>query len=223
MEILSHRGIGFGEKENSTESFKKALTSGFGLEIDVRLGINGGVVIGHDPPSSDAASLLEVAAVVKTSHNTVAVHLKEQVEEVWRPVCEAFSGRPNIFLFDPAIETAKAIKFAFPDIKLAFSVGEQHYSPTIYLLEEVLILPECDYIWWDEWVRAGSVYNKRQLEKIRSTDKHLYVISPELHKSTNPPHQQAEVPEQCWAQLAAFGVDGICTDFPQQLDDFINQ
>lgn len=221
MEILSHRGIGFGEPENSVIGFKKALTSGFGLEIDVRQGATGEVVISHDEPLNSAVSLNEVADFLTQSTITIAVHLKQQTEKVWRPVCEIFVNRPNMFLFDPTIETARAIKSAFPNIKLAFSVGESHFSPTIYLLEEVLNLPECDYIWWDEWVTVGSVYNISQLEKIRAAGKRLYVISPELHKYTNPPHEQAQNPQQCWKELLKFGVDGICTDFPLELENNI--
>jgi glycerophosphoryl diester phosphodiesterase len=221
MEILSHRGIGFGEKENSLESFKKALDSGFGLEIDIRLGVNGKVVISHDPPAADTLTWENAWPVLSGAQHTVAVHLKEQSEAVWKPVCESIASKRNFFLFDPTTETAKAIKKAFKDAKLAFSVGEEHFAPTIYLLDEVLTLPDCDYIWWDEWSVPGAVYNREQLDKIRAYGKKIYVISPELHKATNPAHQQADLPELCWKQLLEFKVDGICTDLPVQLADFI--
>lgn len=223
MEILSHRGLGFEELENSKTAFEKALSNGFGLEMDVLLSKNGQVVISHELAEERPVNFHEIISLFQKTDKTVAVHLKKQSEEVWRPVCQGLRGVPNIFLFDPTIKSAKAIKTEFPEIKLAFSVGEKHFSETIYYLDEVINLSECDYIWWDEWETPGKIYNIHQLKKIREAGKKVYAISPELHSKTWPSHKQSQNPEECWKILKEMNIDGICTDYPMQLREFINK
>ena len=45
---ISHRGLGFGEPENSLPAIKAALGSGFGVEIDLRFSSDGVAVLSHD-------------------------------------------------------------------------------------------------------------------------------------------------------------------------------
>lgn len=221
MEILAHRGLGFGKLENSLDAIKETLFRRFGLETDVRLGCDDQVVITHDSPENSVLRLNEVLDLLLHSQTTKAIHLKEDNIGLWRQVCKKLRDGLSIFLFDVTIETARQIKKEFPELKLAFSVGESHFLPTVYLLDEVLNLPECDIIWWDEWTEFGKVYNEEQMRKIKEAGKKVYAISPELHKNTLPSHQYATNPEFVWRKLIDLGVDGICTDYPFRLSKFL--
>jgi len=221
MEILAHRGLGFNKPENSIESLRKTLNTGCGLEIDVRLNSKSEVVISHDLPNVLSVKLDNVLDLLLDSQEIKAIHLKEDRIELWRQVCERLKSCPSVFLFDVTIKTARQIKKEFPGFKLGFSVSEDHFLPTTYFLDEVLNLPECDIIWWDEWMGFGKVYNEVQIRKIKKTGRKIYAVSPELHKNTIPSHQYAANPEFIWKKLIDLGVDGICTDYPIQLSKFL--
>ncbi len=224
MEILSHRGLGFGKPENTLEAFRAAQEADCGLETDIRIGLNGEVVISHEPPVFP--ELLQAEAAIplfKTFSHPVAVHLKDEAPELGNQAGKLFEGIESVFLFDPTIETARKIRKTFPNIQIGFSVGEGHFLKTIYFLEEVLGLLEGDIIWWDEWTKLGAVYNEEQIKAIRLAGKKVYAISPELHRATEPRHELAANPEKSWEKLVSLAVDGICTDFPLELKEFLRR
>jgi glycerophosphoryl diester phosphodiesterase len=214
MHILAHRALGFGEPENSRKACLKAVESGLGVEIDVRLGRAGRIVLSHDAPKSDSWDLEEAVPVLSKISGPVAVHLKDQEPLVWHRVCACLAKIPQAFLFDLSLSVARSIRAAFPSLPLSFSVADCNTWSTLYRLDDVIGLPECDIVWWDEWQRLGSLYHADGIQRIRSAGKKVYAISPELHAMGSPRHEQSGQPELSWHQLKALGVDGICTDFP---------
>lgn len=223
MRILSHRGIGFGQPENSPQAAAAAAERGYGLELDVRLDAAGRPVISHDPPRAPFWPLTDALAFLQKQSVPVAFHLKSQDRAVWDPLADAVRRRPDWFIFDPDRTTARAIKQVYPNVPLALSVSERAFSSTLFSIDEALKCADADLIWWDEWTQLGAVYNEDQRARLRAAGKAVYAISPELHASTTPRHALADQPETAWRALCRLQVDGICTDEPERLASLVER
>lgn len=241
MHILSHRGLGFSLPENTLDAFKVSLEHGFGIEFDVRLTKDKEAIVIHNDflefnnsniLVSDI-SLKEVRSIIPTLSEVLelisqykilsALHLKQYGDVLGLLVGETIKRHNltrSILVLDPTIELAKLMKSSFPDMLLAFSVAEDHFGESIYLLDEIIELPECDVIWWDEWGKSGAVYNDAQMKKIAMHNKLVYAVSPELHVDTVPAHENSSSPENIWQILLDIGVDGVCTDLPKEFSEF---
>lgn len=65
MKIIAHRGLWKNlSQKNSSQAFKTALASGFGIETDVR-DLNGKLVISHDTPNIDSIAYENFVSLVK--------------------------------------------------------------------------------------------------------------------------------------------------------------
>jgi len=125
------------------------------------------------------------------------------------------------FLFDLTLESAKKVRDMNPAIRIALSVGEANYSPTIYTWEQAKgHLDLFDAVWWDEWKVLGSVYNESMRHEIRNAGKSIYAISPELHKDHGNPHADAGY-EREWQNFIAWGIEGVCTAHPRELEKLL--
>ena len=99
MVIFSHRGIGFGKRENSIAAFESALSGGFSIEADIRLKDVKAVLSHDEAGGSLAAEGLdndEIAKRLDTRRKIVSMWRKrffedrlEGLEERSRP------GRPR--------------------------------------------------------------------------------------------------------------------------------
>lgn len=151
-----------------------------------------------------------------------AIHLKyeEQTEEMLQLISQTFkkyNPYQKAFIFDLTLENAKKLKKINSKILIALSVGDDNYGPTVYLWEEVVsCFDSFDYVWLDEWKIDGGVLNKVLVDKINKSGKKIYVISPELHREHD--HPQSDIGyENVWKNLIKWGVDGICTAYPNKL------
>lgn len=238
MDIFSHRGIGFGLKENSVEAFKECLENRFSIEVDVQktsdnelvmfhnefiVGLNGNTIRIMQSTFNEIkdsicsfSSLLDIFS--KYDDNLkMAIHVKDENQDnILELVCREIADRGLInrcFIFDVTMQGANKIKSINQSIMVGISVSEKRYSKTIYLWED---LEErcCDIVWWDEWGKE-KLYTKKSLEKIKNTQKKVYAISPELHKvHFHPMSGDLSKIKGLWKNLIYFEVDGICTDYP---------
>lgn len=152
----------------------------------------------------------------------VAIHLKyeEQMGEMlWLMphIFENYDLYEKAFIFDLTFLNAKNFKKIAPRIPIALSVGENNYSPTIYRWEEIIsAIDNFDYIWLDEWKVQGGVLNKALIDEIHKSGKKICAVSPELHKEHG--HPQSEIGyKNTWKNLNKWGIDGICTAYPDKL------
>jgi glycerophosphoryl diester phosphodiesterase len=154
----------------------------------------------------------------------IAVHVKNENEEnVLELLANEFKKHDlhsKWFLFDLTIEGATRLKKLDPKIMIAVSVGEKKYAKTIYLLDEIIDMDCFDYVWADEWIYG--LYSKEYFDKIKSSGKKSYVISPELHKDHGHPLSLKGY-EKCWEMLIAWKVDGVCTDYPKEFREMIEK
>jgi len=244
MLIFAHRGLGFGGKENSLENFEEVLKSGFSLEIDVQMTKDGILVICHDRnlKRTKGGDILiseafydEIKGLVPTfdefcvllqGHQrkvSIAIHVKGENERLLTLLSDRITQHRlenKVFLFDLTSNGAKVVKEMNSNIKIALSVGEKRYFHTIFLWDDVKDFKEMDHVWWDEW--HSGLYTKENADLIKKENIPIYVVSPELHRHHNHPEGNSlEDIKKVWGKLVQFGVDGICTDYPIELQEFL--
>lgn len=151
-----------------------------------------------------------------------AVHLKyeEQTEEMLQSLSRSFKDYnlyQKAFIFDMTLENAKKLRKIDSKILIALSVGEAKCSLTVHAWEEVASdLDSFDYVWLDEWRSQGTILNKVLIDKIYTTGKEIYAISPELHEEHGHPQSENGY-ENVWKNLNKWGISGICTAYPDKL------
>lgn len=247
MIIFSHRGLGFGKEENSLESYEEALKQGFSLEIDVQMSKDGKLIISHDVNLKRQKNLgknvtdlnfKELIELMIPSFEQVlncfkknaknkqfmAIHIKDEMQtNIIEEVIKTLRYEELVkecFVFDLTTNGAKHAKQLCPDLRIGLSIGEKKYTGTIYLFEEIKDDLNADIVWWDEW--NSGLYNEENALKIKESGKLNFAISPELHKvHGHPKGDNLEEIKKVWRELIKWKVDGICTDFPLELREFL--
>src|SRR3990167_648234 len=233
MFIFAHRGLKLEYPENTLPAFQAAADLGFGIELDVRLAKDGKLVCKHDPlGNSNTAELTRFDEVAKGviskfgENQKAAIHVKfDEQKDAQLQMLDALFRKHDLyekaFLFDLTLESAKKVRDMNPAIRIALSVGEANYSPTIYRWEQAKgHLDLFDAVWWDEWKVLGSVYNESMRHEIRNAGKSIYAISPELHKDHGNPHADAGY-EREWRNFITWGIEGVCTPYPRELSKLL--
>lgn len=163
--IISHRGRKTGKRENSIESFDKALLLGAeGIECDARLLSNNTVVISHGKASKTDKELLTLFELftyikkkkipffieVKSSSQVLAEKIIEKIEQenLWELV--------HIIGFSIFIKAALKLQENYPKLKVIPLVNFPTYS--------FVRLPQKSYGlflgWIDEWPGSQWVFRK---------------------------------------------------------------
>lgn len=244
MKIFSHRGLGFGKEENSIESYKESLKQGFSLEIDVQKSRDDVLVISHDTnlkrqrgldknltdmyskelKELKIPSFEEVLEYFKKKDDKqlLAIHIKDEYQikilDLITKMITHNKLEKNCFLFDISTIGANHIKQLNSKLEMGLSVGEKRYTGSIYLWEDIKDCLDMDIVWWDEW--HSKLYNKENRKLIK--EKTIYAISPELHKIHNHPKGNSlEDIKEVWKDLIDLEVDGICTDYPEELKKYL--
>lgn len=195
MEIIAHRAI-ISSKENTVEGVKQNIQAGFSVEIDLRVKENI-IYLAHD--QSNSIELFEdVCKTITGSRKKIIGHIKES--EVIPQILELIKkySISNFFIFNTNNENiGKKIPFAFYANTKPMNIKE-------------------NILWCDE--TKEQWYNKEIISKLHKENKKLYVMSIELIKKST----KNEVIQE-WERLIQLEVDGICTDYPQDLWDYLNR
>ena len=142
-----------------------------------------------------------------------------------------FSIYERVFIFDATKDAAKQLKNMQPNLKVGLSVGEDNLFtkyeykkkyPTIYSPTEIEQFHYFDIVWADEW--QNGLYTEDFVKKAHKMGKLIYAVSPELHKATDPSHPDGKDLvniKKGWKNLIGWGVDGICTDYPEKLAEVL--
>lgn len=216
MILLAHRGNLHGPDpvhENSPTSIANAISRGFGIETDVRYAPNFGFYINHDPlqPTPQHALPAHAALWRRNPNTTIALNIKEAGNEA--PLIgelNALGVAGQVFLFDMELiepvagEMAASFRTLDRGIAIAARVSDRHEP-----MAQALSISAAETIWLDEfdgpWATGSTV------AELLSAGKRVYGVSPDLHGAT---------PEQSvrrWQDFAAWGITGICTDWPLRL------
>ncbi len=199
MLIISHRGCVYGP---GTINFYMAVRNGWGTELDLRWS-PAGPYFNHDPaghtPMTDAKTILSMLR-----HRTIAINIKEKGNE--RATVKLLQQHPNAFVFD--MELCGVDPEAYASLPRAVRMSDRADERDINKFS-------AKGVWLDEfheWVEESDV------DAIKKTGRLVYWVSPELHDADI----SARSLMARWRQLIDWGVDGICTDYPQILEVCLN-
>jgi glycerophosphoryl diester phosphodiesterase len=212
--ILAHRGNLHGPdkaRENSYDSCAQAMAAGFGLEIDLRRDAEKRWYVSHDyAPWRSEISLGRFEPLFRQwPEQPIAVNVKEldSVAELAALVGSGVFGR-RAFLFDFELcepktpgrsQVALRRSEATSAAPLASRISDRNEP-----IEQCLAIP-AEHVWADEfdreWLEASHV------ERVRGAGRRVWAVSPDLHNHGLPEAKAR------WAAFAAWGVDGVCTDF----------
>jgi glycerophosphoryl diester phosphodiesterase len=215
--ILSHRANVAGRRpsmENSVPAVRAALAEGWGLETDIRRAADGRFYISHDRQSHADGYLADgIWALIRAvPQTTVALNIKELGDEA---ALIAYLTEQQVldrvFLFDMELiepragETARRFRELAPSVRVAARVSDRGES-----LDRALSIDAASVIWLDEfdgpWCTAADV------RRLRGAGRTIHAVSPDLHGA---PYAQSRAR---WLDFIAWGVDGICTDYPAALE-----
>lgn len=221
IQILAHRANLNGPhsvRENSLEACARALDLGFGLETDLRRAPEGGFYISHDPaPPTPDNRLAGYSALFKRYPAAeLAINVKELGDSA--ALVELMLGGglgTSAFYFDfellqratPGAAQRELRGLPGGDrVRLATRLSDRNEPP-----DQCLAIPG-EIVWADEFDRLWLT--AEEVRRVRAAGRRFYVISPELHGFPEADRLQR------WSDFRAWGVDGLCTDFPLAAREF---
>ena len=198
IDILSHRAL-FNGIENSKDGITNAIQSNFGLELDLRCNSRG-VYLSHDQ-SNFGELFYDVCSLLSNCKSPVALHIKElQCTDQVVSILHEYNVK-NCFLFDTDYNYILTRSANF-DVAFYVDSKPKKNDAKIFWCDEVK----------EKW------YSKQIIEELHDNGKTLYAVSRELVMNSN----LSEITED-WNRLVKLGFDGICTNFPKQLREFLEQ
>lgn len=215
MDILAHRGNLGGpapERENRSETIEAALSEGFGIETDLRRAGSGRFYIAHDPGAwSEATDFAAFSRLFRSFRDrTVAMNIKElgyEAELIALQEEGALGNRSFYFDFEllepnqpgAAQRVIRALPGGNP-VRLAARLSDrgERLSCCLAIPAEIVWADEFDTLWL-----TGDV-----VDAVHGAGRLFYAISPELHGFDD------ETRLRRWREFKAWGIDGLCTDYP---------
>lgn len=217
--VIAHRANRTGAEpalENSLACTRACIANGWSVETDIRRDAAGRFYISHDPApwtaENDAAAF---CAAWRDASATIALNIKEIGDEA--PLVSYLVAQgviDRVFLFDMELlepsagETARAFRALHPTVQLGARVSDRGER-----ISRALSIECADVIWLDEF--DGPWATAHDVAALVRAGRTVYAVSPELHGRTGG------VVRARWAQLIAWGVNGICTDYPEALEAFL--
>ena len=204
--LLAHRGCWDDRiAKNSKDSFKKAFEYGFGIETDIREGIQNDLIVSHDPnfyvsgKSEISVDWLLEEAKQYNEKSCLALNIK--CDGILPLLFEKITrcGIVNYFVFDMSVPDLVS-SLRYPINRFYRLSKYEPFSDAIFTL--------CDGVWVDTY--DDSFPSKRDMTDILSTNKKVAIVSPELHSR---PHAEF------WKNLLSLEIGAkcyLCTDFPSQ-------
>ncbi len=219
--ILAHRANLSGPHsvvENSLAACADALARGFGLETDLRRDAGGAFYISHDPATRTPENSLKAYTELFRRHPTaeLAINVKELgYEPALIELMNSGQLGERSFYFDFELLEPKKPGAAQWKIKMLphshkvrlaarLSDRNEPWSQCQSIPAEVVWGDEFDKLWLTE----------KEVSAVRDAKRTLYMISPEIHGFDLPTMKRR------WQDFKAWGVDGVCTDYPLEAKEF---
>lgn len=209
MIVLSHRGYWKQTAEKNTRaSFERSFSLGFGTETDLR-DRNGKLVISHDMADLDSMPAEEFFDIYRhfgkqlpLALNIKADGLQTELKRLLQTYCI-----DNAFVFDMAVPDG--LLYARQGFIAYTRHSEFEITPAYYDLAQGVWLDE----FLDHWITDTVI------EQHLAAGKSVCIVSPDLHK------REYAVEWRHYRQLEQkIGKDRLmlCTDFPEQAQEFFN-
>jgi len=199
IEIFAHRAT-YQNKENSLEGIEHWLKSDFNIEIDVREK-NQKIYLAHDI-SENADSFSDACEIIKQYSKKTAIHMKENfdIKNIIDLIYE-HNIEKKCFIFS-TVDNYNQMKKKFKNIDYAnyknkFESENNH-----------------NVLWCDE--SDGAWYNKKIFSEYKKNKKTIIAMSKELLENLEFVKIENE-----WKRLLDLNIDGICTDYPNELMKYL--
>lgn len=201
MQILKH-------KARTPAAFRRALSAGFGAELDIR--DSGRVlVVSHDMPGKMHDALARYLEIYGSLGSSLPLALNIKSCGLQSKLCgllKRFRIR-NYFVFDMAVPDG--VEYSRRGVKMFTRQSEYERVPAYYDKAEGVWLDEFQEHWIGLPVIREHLGNKKK----------ICVVSPELHKRSF---------QNAWAELnriekaVGHGRIMLCTDHPAQAEAYFN-
>jgi glycerophosphoryl diester phosphodiesterase len=222
IQILAHRGNMRGPNrafENTLGAVSEALECGFGIETDIRLDPLDGLYISHDSHPVNEGNAFSAHANLWRKHPSalIAVNIKELGYE--SQLLQSFEEQAvlrQLFLFDMELieavpgATAGKLPQLNPSVALAARVSDRSEP-----IAQALAISVANNVWLDEFDTPWA--DRVGVQTLKAAGRNVYAVSPDLH---GYPLEQSILR---WHDMLAWGVDGICTDWPLLLREEIRR
>jgi hypothetical protein len=209
MIFLSHRGLWLTKAEQNTlTAFEHSFQKRFGCELDIR-DRHDQLVISHDVPTEDCLLLEEVFQAYKKLNcdRTIAINIKaDGLQSRLKELIEKYSIS-NYFVFDMSV--ADTLGYAKHQLKYFTRHSEYEPNPPLYEKAAGVWLDCFESDWWTQEDVKTHIKN----------GKLVALVSPELHK------RNYQTVWETWRKLEQDLVTDmlmLCTDFPEQAQEFFN-
>ena len=200
IEIFAHRAI-YENKDNSLEGIEYCLKSSFNVEIDVRKK-DESFYLSHDPQEN--GDLFYMACeIIKRNSKKAAIHIKESFDiKNLVDFIHEYNIEKKCFIFSILQDYDQLKKFE--NIKYAYYQNKFESKTDA----KILWCDESNEVWYDQKTFSEHKKNNRT----------IITMSKELLK----PCEIGEIRNE-WNRLIDLKVDGICTDFPLLLKEYLNE
>lgn len=207
--MLSHRGYWKEPSEKNTAlAFERSFSLGFGTETDIR-DRNGRLVISHDMPG-DTAMPVETFFEIYRRHNAglpLALNIKADGMQGELMGLLVAHGIENYFVFDMAVPDG--LLYCRQQFKVYTRHSEYEPVPPCYELAQG--------VWLDEF--NGHWLTDEVIERHLTQGKQLCIVSPDLHKRE---YRSEWEHYRCLESRIGNDKLMLCTDFPEQAQEFFN-
>lgn len=206
MKILSHRGYWkTAEEKNTATAMHRSFSLGFGTETDVR-DYNGKLVISHDIPDSSAISFEEFLEIYCSYDKNLFLALNIKSDGLQNKLQEILAKFQvnNYFVFDMSVPDG--LKYLQQKIHSFTRQSEYEKEPSFY--------EDADGVWLDSF-KSDWIENDLILEHLRKGKK-VCLVSPDLHKRNHL---------EIWQRYQTLRSENnlfLCTDFPEEAQNFFN-
>ena len=201
MKILAHRGYWKKEDEKNTKAaFERAFDNGFGIETDLR-DIKGTIVISHNMPKGDEMTFEELLQLSDGRNLPLALNIKAdgQAEEIKRLLNKY--NYTNYFTFDMSI----------PDMVVELETGLKVFTGISDIVPNPIMFEKAKGVWLDSF--NSDWFGEKEIKDILNKGKEVCIVSPALHK-----REYTTV----WERYKSFKRIMVCTDYPQEAEEFFN-
>lgn len=218
--ILAHRGNTDGPSpadENRLPTIRRALARGWGLELDIRRAGDGRFYISHDPlPAADDMPAEAVCRELRRHPQAVvALNLKALGDEAALVAfLDAQQVVDQVCVFDmellESIPGTTARAFHALDARLAVAARVSDRSEPV---SRALGIAVARIIWLDEFDSPWAT--GRDVARMKALGRAVYAVSPDLHG------HGLRAARRRWLDFLDWGVDAICTDYPDALESLM--
>lgn len=209
MIFLSHRGLWKTQPEQNTLSaFQLSFQQGFGCELDIR-DASEQLVISHDLSTTPYLLLEEVFQAYNTINQNlpIAINIKaDGLQQLLKQQIEKYAIT-NYFVFDMSIPDT----LGYQKHQLKYFTRHSEYEP------QPIFYNQAEGVWLDCF--NSDWWTPEDVEKHMQNNKFVVLVSPELHKREY--HQAWETWRRIEQELNTDKLM-LCTDFPQQAQEFFN-